>query len=553
MGRARKRDSSVPMLLIILLMILRFVLFAPSGYYRAIAKNHDRVIQRHIELHNGTYSMAITTGEKIAGKWASIAFFWNIALWVPSLVFFPPLNAPFMVMDSVITGYLSRATSYQTSYSPHNKRLCNPDHNPNFHDLLRPAGVNESFFEAASRLNSTVTTPKQMCESFVQEWQYGITLSFFFALISLLNITAFLCAIKQATIEGKTFYQKFLTLYSPIYRVLRYVPTALLMLVTGILYGLPECILRCLPACIRRPMRHGRRYALKAGLGVGQKMEMQMTELKTEFMHARGPEINKARYTGGGGKQSPLSEFLSIYDLLMLVAEQLHYLDVVNLSRVSKSVRESVLPAHDFDRRMHVFRTYTCEPSEKSTCWTCSNQICSSEDCAQPQLIPQTTLLHHLDCCKPYCTSCYKAHLLRSPKSSRGEPYCRCAPVPANPNLYLRLLNGTTYYVNQQTKLPRVMRPVCRECNLHGDVKLLKIGEKRAKLQLKQGLQETGKEWTMCARVGCGGSLGIGPRWWICSKSWCGKECKSLLHGAWGRTREEGGKDGAVVVGEQAV
>lgn len=80
-------------------------------------------------------------------------------------------------MDTAITVYISMATHYQTSYVPRNEKACNPDQNPGFYDMQRPAGLNESFFEAAARLNGTVTTPKGMCETFVEEWQYGLAIS----------------------------------------------------------------------------------------------------------------------------------------------------------------------------------------------------------------------------------------------------------------------------------------------------------------------------------------------------------------------------------------
>ena len=151
------------------------------------------------------------------------------------------------------------------------------------------------------------------------------------------------------------------------------VPKGLLILLAGILYFLPEFFFRCLPLSWKAPVRIGRRHAFKAGVGVEQRAETKMSDLKTEIKNRKG---TKRRYQDGEGEKSPLSEFLGIYDMLMLVTEQLHYLDMVNLSRVSKSIRESVLPAQDFDRRMTVFKMYTCDPTAKSKCWTCPNQIC---------------------------------------------------------------------------------------------------------------------------------------------------------------------------------
>jgi hypothetical protein len=151
--------------------VFRFVLFAPLGYYAMRGENHWNVIENHVELHDGLYDLAIVAGEKIAGTWGNVVFYWNFAVWIPSFWFPPPLNLVFLIVDTVMTVQLSRATHYQTSYVPHSKAAC-ADAAFSWH---RPAGANESFFETVGRLNSTVATPISMCKSFVEEWQYGIT------------------------------------------------------------------------------------------------------------------------------------------------------------------------------------------------------------------------------------------------------------------------------------------------------------------------------------------------------------------------------------------
>jgi|TARA_R110002003_G_scaffold135_6_gene12551 hypothetical protein len=153
--------------------VFRFIIFAPFGYYWAHASTHWDVIKGHAELHNGLYDPTIAIGEKIASNWGTFGFYWNFAFWIPSFWFPPPLNLPFTVIDTVTTIYLARATHYQTAYVPHSKGSCAGA----AYDWHRPAGANESFFEAAARLNATVATPVKMCRSFVEEWQYGITLS----------------------------------------------------------------------------------------------------------------------------------------------------------------------------------------------------------------------------------------------------------------------------------------------------------------------------------------------------------------------------------------
>jgi hypothetical protein len=159
------------MAVIIPCTLFRFALFVPLGNYSLCSKTHWDVIKDHVELHSGLYDPAIIAGENIAKTWGKHVYYWNIAVWVLSFWFPPPLNFVFLVVDAVMAVQISRATGYQTGYVPHSKASCVGA----AYSWHRPAGANESFFEAAGRLNSTVATPIAMCRSFVEEWQYGIT------------------------------------------------------------------------------------------------------------------------------------------------------------------------------------------------------------------------------------------------------------------------------------------------------------------------------------------------------------------------------------------
>jgi len=351
----------------------RFVCFFPFAAYWSYASTHWDVIERYAILSKGLYDPAIAAGEQIASNWGTFAFYWNFAVWIPSFWLIPPLNFPFMVIDIATTIYLSRATHYQTGYAPHSISACNKGAAYTWH---RPAGANESFFEAAGRLNSTVASPKKMCTSFVKEWQYGIALSFFYAMISLLNIIAFVGAMLSARKRGESFKDLFFVVLQRVWAFTLEIPKIIAWILLGIVYYLPEAIFRCFPHALTSKVRLGRRYAFKTGLSVEQKAELQVEELKD--MYKQNKNRGSERYHGSGGQEVSLSQFLGIYDMLMAVTEHLHYSEIIHLSRVSKSVRDSVLPAHDFARRLETFRRYTCATTgRKKDCWTCGKQVCS--------------------------------------------------------------------------------------------------------------------------------------------------------------------------------
>jgi hypothetical protein len=154
------------------------------------------------------------------------------------------------------------------------------------------------------------------------------------------------------------------------------IPRGLLYLLIAIMWFLPEWFYRCLlPTSVKSKVRVGRRYALKNGHALAQTAELEVIELKSMYKERtinRGP-----RYSGGTVTPSLLADFLSVYDMLMVVTQELHYTDVMALSCVSKSVRKAMLPAEFLEQRLHAFRRYTCSDKQQQSCWLCQKQICT--------------------------------------------------------------------------------------------------------------------------------------------------------------------------------
>jgi hypothetical protein len=78
-----------------------------------------------------------------------------------------------------------------------------------------------------------------------------------------------------------------------------------------------------------------------------------------------------------------LANFLC-HDILMLIAEQAHYIDLINLSMTSRSLRQAILPPSEIGARSERLRIHACENGTKSQCWVCNIQICE----VQYQSIP---------------------------------------------------------------------------------------------------------------------------------------------------------------------
>jgi len=265
---------------------------------------------------------------------------------------------------------ISLSTNFQTGYSPHSIDRCG---GTGAHDWQLPPGANESFFEASARLNATATNPFHMCKSYVVEWQYGIVISFFYTMIAVINIIV-CCAVcvyhYQDSKKNNKSFSKWL------WEAAIVLPRVIAILVWAILCLFPTNLFRCLPIAFKAKTRYARRYTAKTGLRAVDATELQLEKLAKKVpMRKREARM---RYKGGvPGEPANLADFLGIYDMLIVVAEDLHYADILNLSLTSKSVRESVLPAEDYERRLKHFRMYTCESASKTQCWICANQICN--------------------------------------------------------------------------------------------------------------------------------------------------------------------------------
>ena len=66
------------------------------------------------------------------------------------------------------------------------------------------------------------------------------------------------------------------------------------------------------------------------------------------------------------------------FELVIMICQELHYVDLVNLSLSSKTLSERFLGRERHWTRLDALRRYTCgQQLSKSNCGICSNQICS--------------------------------------------------------------------------------------------------------------------------------------------------------------------------------
>ena len=124
-------------------------------------------------------------------------------------------------------------------------------------------------------------------------------------------------------------------------------------------------------------MTSGLRYRLHYHAKTRQRIRVEkMFELRTWNTKHESNKLGARTTTLSLGTHLQQFGLLSNYDLLMMVIRNVHFVDVINLSLASKSLREALLPGAGLAARSEALRTYTCEDGTKSRCWICDIQIC---------------------------------------------------------------------------------------------------------------------------------------------------------------------------------
>ena len=65
------------------------------------------------------------------------------------------------------------------------------------------------------------------------------------------------------------------------------------------------------------------------------------------------------------------------YEVLQLISYKLHYVDIINLSLVSRRVHQVIFPNSKLTEQSELLRRSTCYGNPKSQCWACNIQICT--------------------------------------------------------------------------------------------------------------------------------------------------------------------------------
>ncbi|KAJ4331808.1 hypothetical protein N0V87_008854 [Didymella glomerata] len=336
---AKDKSDSVWWFFLLPVTIARIALVVPIFFYWQYIHAHDAVLASDEHLPQ-KFASPIRSTEHFAALWSIVLFCWNAAILVPCLfTILPPFNLPVAVMDTLLAACVAKILNQQEAYIPPYEFRC--------HDLRgrdQPwSGDNGYFMYAAERAGSP-NDEEHFCKLVSREWQYGVAIVVFYFLIAFFEWLAFLIMASSFRYLVEPQRRNLVNVFKSVCLI----PSLAVTIIKGILYDTHKWIYRTwCPTAAKRRVRAGRRLAVKAGMAVEQKTE---AELRAWASRSRQRYID----TEPKDPVPPLARFLCNYDALVLLVQQLHYMDVLMLARTCKSVRDVVLPSHDFDRRLTV-------------------------------------------------------------------------------------------------------------------------------------------------------------------------------------------------------
>ncbi|KAF2440010.1 hypothetical protein P171DRAFT_489786 [Karstenula rhodostoma CBS 690.94] len=501
---------------------LRFGILIPLGLYQQHAKTHWKAIEDYPKLGD-VYSLDARSGESMAMKWGQRNFYYHLAVLIPSIFLLPPANIIFAIPDIVLLAYLGLTVTHQGHYSPKNMDACKD-----------PALLsNTAFLQAAANLG-LLANAERACIQFVQQRNLAVVVCALVASMIFFNICncffACLSLAKEVTLSRLPYSQ--LPFWNNI------LPTLMLpfrdfgVLCFWILCYVPCLVFRRLPESFQARILFAIRCSSKS---IQARFRQRSSAQGARDDHS-GTWTHVLREKS---PVTPLAEFLGVYDVLVMVATHLHYNDIVNLSLVSRSICQTLLPAPDSAQQPLHLGAYTCDPVTRAQCWACLNQICKG--CSFRRVLKEAQLFcDHMLHCLPHCSACYR-RTLREPRLEASRQIdtrrcgCRHPTTSSTSRFFQRLFHGGE---NRARGVSDVASPrggpllICRSCNQLSDAELVEDSMRRLECEMSQATTVSnvkGIADSICCS-NCRKVLGEGRRWWVCE--FCDKECRSGLHGA---------------------
>ncbi|KAK3389154.1 hypothetical protein B0H63DRAFT_94936 [Podospora didyma] len=306
-------------------------------------------------------------------------------------------------------------------------------------------------------------------------------------------------------------------------------------------------VLGRIPAVVRYKKRRADKFRQTAGCSDMEHLLPLVHHCKERFNESDLTLVSARRQTSHIPRSGPPvlsvtldSAFEKVFGrdevILAPLIRNCHFVDVLQLSRTSKTLRSAIHRALAAQLPLlPPLRVMTCWRGSKSSCWGCGVQICigcKSTVEVPVSMTPLTT--RHLNVCEARCVRCYVDKMCHSKSSgSRTRP---CEHL--KPTIAITATMAAEDDDDEVVEEEKQEQVVCSSCAAAAAEELRENREVREAKELFYLAKST---------VSCGRCKRLledtGPRWWACCE--CGAECTSHYHPPWrGQYHHDGKKMG---------
>ncbi|SPQ24447.1 da038d89-998d-401d-ba4c-a4be060dff2c [Thermothielavioides terrestris] len=345
--------------------IIRFICHVPTGFAGI----------------NGliTYNNVRGLGDILNG---TATFAWNFFQFAVSPFLRGNLLAITGLVDLALAGLLVAGVVLERRFLPGTFSGCNGASNWN------NATDGRNFFVVANGTDAFGSDgPNSICHNIVQIWVMAIVVIILYLLCGVFNILLGFGGVAHSGPGSRTAFG-----LPPQYDI--------------DLFGWMFGPLRCLLKPVVYVYKHLRASLYFACRYVSKYMSRKKKLTLRPTKHLRPPKNAKGESGNHGGPRLPL-------ELAIMIVRELHYADLVNLSRSSKALRAVFFGSRSPEQAMKDLRPFVCGGEIScARCAVCKIQICPG--CEHRALIPLSGAFRHLRACRPACSRCfYKNHCVQ--------------------------------------------------------------------------------------------------------------------------------------------
>ncbi|KAL2130158.1 hypothetical protein VTI74DRAFT_6813 [Chaetomium olivicolor] len=490
--------------------IIRFICHIPTGMIGINGLTYYNRVKGLGDIYDVIPSGgSLLKGMAIVGIGGLVTFIWNFIMFAASPFCGGPLLGLIGMVDLVLAVLLIVGVAMQSRFLPGTYGPCNMAA-----DWKNSTDGRNFFVVAHGTEGFSGTGPGDICHNLVMSWIVAIVVIVFYLICAIANI---LIGLDGATSGGPGTRRSFghLTEYD--------------------ISWCPRLFRPLLLALMRGPVFHAYRY-LHGSATISHRYISKYWKRNRDRTRFKTTQFKRGGAGGSASEKAVPTPPRLPMELVKKIAKDLHYADLINISRSSKYMRLVFFADRKPQQVAEELRPFVCWGKfSRINCTICRIQTCP--DCRHQKIVPRSKNLRHMTGCRPTCSRCFfKNHCVRPSQPTDTDRYLRYyreSPLARLRRMSRRkkmpALSGGRRDVEMGaggTAAGDAYSPICENCEKMSEDEMLAVLDQ----ENVREVQRLGRMPLACST--CKQQLPDGGvRWWVDSET--EKECKWDGHPAW--------------------